>query len=99
MGVVHGIGEVGLGGWGLVVDTNPCTNHMHYATTHAPTHARRSLPVNPNPILTPPNIAPSALHDTAAIVYGILMYHVWTWLVCVVLLGGHFMWCSFGKFL
>ena len=35
-------------------------------TTHALTHARPSLPINPSPILTPPTQAPSALHDTAA---------------------------------
>ena len=29
-------------------------------------HARPSLPVNPNPILTPPNLAVTELHDTAA---------------------------------
>ena len=34
-------------------------------TTHAPTHAQPSLPVNPYPILTPPDEAPSGLHDTA----------------------------------
>ena len=37
------------------------------APCHALTHARPSLPVNPNPILTPPNTGPVALHDTAAI--------------------------------
>ena len=37
-----------------------------HALTHAPTHALPSLPVNPNPILTPPDIAPSGGHDTAA---------------------------------
>ena len=41
--------------------TNPCTNH-------ALTHAWHSLPVNPNPILTPPNLGTLRLHDTAATV-------------------------------
>ena len=35
-------------------------------TTHAPTHAEPSLPVNQNPNPTPPNIGPPAIHDTAA---------------------------------
>ena len=37
---------------------HPCTTH---ALTHAPTHAWPSFP-----ILTPPILCPSALHDTAA---------------------------------
>ena len=42
------------------------TTTMHPQTTIAPTHARRSLPVNPNPILTPPNLYGMGLHDAAA---------------------------------
>ena len=34
-------------------------------TTHAPTHARPSLPVNQNPNPTPSNLLTSGLHDTA----------------------------------
>ena len=30
-------------------------------------HARPSQPFDPDPILTPPDIAPLALHDTAAL--------------------------------
>ena len=43
---------------------------MHPCTTHAPPlhrcHTRRGLPVDPSPILTPPNVYATALHDTAA---------------------------------
>ena len=39
-------------------------------------NARPSLPVNPNPILTPPNIAPLGLHDTAAQYYALLTLHL-----------------------
>ena len=35
--------------------------------THAPTHAGTSLPINPNPILTPGAQYRKGLHDTAAI--------------------------------
>ena len=42
---------------------------MHQpCTTHAPTHARPTLPVNQNPILTPPDLEVFRLHDTAATV-------------------------------
>ena len=43
---------------------------MHQAPgtpRHAPNHARPSLPVNPNPILTPPNLTVTAIHYTAAV--------------------------------
>ena len=40
---------------------------LHHITTTIITHARPSLPVNPNPILTPPNRGAFELHDTAAI--------------------------------
>ena len=45
------------------------TMHQCHAPCHAPTHARPSLPVDPNPILTPPNLAVTGLHDNAAIFY------------------------------
>ena len=35
--------------------------------THAPTHARPSLPFHPNPILTPAEEYGIGIHDTAAI--------------------------------
>ena len=38
-----------------------------YHCTHAPIHAQPSLPITPRPILTPPNIAISGLHYTAAL--------------------------------
>ena len=41
----------------------PCTDAMHRC------HARPSLPVNQNTILTPPNLQASELHDTAAQLY------------------------------
>ena len=45
---------------------NPAAHHQMPCTTHAQTHARPSLPVNPNTILTPPNLATSTTHYTAA---------------------------------
>ena len=46
---------------------------MHMpCTTHAPTHARPSLPVNPSPILTPPNLYPIELHDAPALLKGLV---------------------------
>ena len=45
----------------------PCTHPPCHTLTHAPTHAQPSLPVDQDPSLTPPNLYPSALHDTAAI--------------------------------
>ena len=55
--------------------SHPTTHHhhtttslftMHPCTNHAPTHAQPSLPVDPYPNPTPPNLYPSGLHDTAA---------------------------------
>ena len=43
---------------------HPCTTPC---TTHAPTHAQPSLLINQIHNPTPPNLYPSALHDTAAI--------------------------------
>ena len=68
-----------MGGWcgddvvgGFVNDvlhtTHLCTHAATHAPTHAPTHAQCGLPVNPNPVLTPPNRGASGLHDTAAVV-------------------------------
>ena len=65
---------------------HPCTHAPRHApcnhapctmpcTTHAPTHARPSLPVVPEPILTPPNMYPSGLHDTAA--HGMMFFGHW----------------------
>ena len=50
-------------------------HHITHPCTYAPTHARLSLPVNPNPILTPPNMYPSATHYTAA---NLLLDHCWS---------------------
>ena len=69
-GMVHGwrscvcttwIGEVGLGvGGGLDGDGEEVVVGVvlisTHAPCHAPTHARPSYPVSPNPILTPPNL-------------------------------------------
>ena len=46
-------------------------NYYIHPTTHAPTHARPSLPVIPDPNLTPPNIYGTGLHYTAAHLKGI----------------------------
>ena len=57
---------------------NPTIQVVHHTSKpklppmHQPMHrchAWRGLPVNQNISLTPPNIAPSALHDTAAILF------------------------------
>ena len=42
--------------------------HLPMRTTHAPTRARPSLPVVPDPNPAPPNLGPTAIHDTAAII-------------------------------
>ena len=43
------------------------SNHAPtHAQTHAQTHARPGLPVNQNPILTPPYLAALELHYSAA---------------------------------
>ena len=52
---------------------------IQHHTTHAPTHARPSLPVVPDPILTPPKMYPSGLHDTAAEVWSYKQGQ-WWWL-------------------
>ena len=54
---------------------HPPPHHTHHVTqpctmpciTHAPTHARPSLPVNQKPILTPLAQYRTALHDTSAL--------------------------------
>ena len=56
--VVHGIEGVCF----VWVTSGPVTSLLGPATWNG----FPSLPVNPDPILTPPNIAPSGLHDTTA---------------------------------
>ena len=59
-GLVHGTVH-GIGAWyGGLTRRTSCTNAMHQC------HARPSLPVVPDPNLTPPTQAPVGLHETAA---------------------------------
>ena len=59
---------LGVGG-GLDGDSEEVVGVVSYATSHALTHAWPSLPVNPNPNPTLPNLWTLRLHDTAAITY------------------------------
>ena len=60
-----GWGEEDWWGWTCALGESFFTNPPNHII-HAPTHAQCSLPVNPNPILTPPNMYPSELYDTTA---------------------------------
>ena len=50
-------------------NNDPPNDQVQAPPHHAPTHARPSLPVNPDPNLAPAKEATSGLHDTAAITY------------------------------
>ena len=47
--------------------TNKQSKTQKQSKNHEPTHERPSLPVDPDPILTPPNVHPVRLLDTAAL--------------------------------
>ena len=51
---------------GSYLYTHAPMHHMHPCTMPCTTHAQPNLPVNQNPNLTPPNLAVTELHDTAA---------------------------------
>ena len=56
------VGDVEGGG----INTHASNPDNTHALTHAPTHARPTLPINPDPNPTPPNRGVFRLHDTAA---------------------------------